>query len=59
VLCPDCALLPPFTYSGLVADCVVAFVEMDQNKDVIDVYGAYLVLQEKKKILGSSVMESK
>jgi hypothetical protein len=24
VLCADCDLLPPFTHSGLVADCVVA-----------------------------------
>jgi hypothetical protein len=61
----DCALLPPFTYSGLVALCVVggfyfAFIEMDQNEeDVITACGAHLVLQEEKKILGSSVMESK
>jgi hypothetical protein len=32
---------------------------MDQNEDVIDVCGAYLVLQEEKKILRSSVIESK
>jgi hypothetical protein len=32
---------------------------MDQNEDVIDACGAYLVLQEEKKILSSSVMESK
>jgi hypothetical protein len=62
-LCAGCARLPPFKYSGLVADCVVvgiyfAFVEMEQ-KDEITACGAYLGLQERKKILGSSVVENK